>query len=119
MTQTKKPLAIEKATTHYKSKLSGEMKKLHVSEWDLDIYYRPLTNLRQEAEIVELTKAGKSVEALVVSIINKAMDEDGNPLFQRADRTALMNQADPTVVLTVATQLNGGELPSVEELEKN
>lgn len=119
MTQNKKPSAIDKATSHYKSKLSGEMKKIHVPEWELDIYYRPLTNLRQEAEIVELTKQGKSVEALVVSIINKACDEEGNPLFVKADRAALMNQADPTVVLNVATKLNGGELPTVEELEKN
>lgn len=111
--------AVDKITKHYRTQLGGELLKHHVYEWDLDVYYKPISSLKHEAQIVELTSQGKSVEALVVSIINKALDADGQPLFTKADRAVLMNEADPTVVLNLATVLNGAELPSVEDLEKN
>lgn len=119
MTEAVKKSAIEQVTKHFKSQLAGEMKKHHVSEWNLDVYYRPVTTLKQEARIVELSTQGKSVEALVESIIQKALDEQGSALFSPKDKVVLMNEADPKVVLDLAKVLNGSDLPTVEELEKN
>ena len=123
MSETKKkPSVLQNATAHYKRQISGAMKSFHVPEWDCDIYYRPVQTLRAEAEVVELTKQGKTVEALVMTIINKARDEEGNPLFTKHDKASFMNEIDPAVILRVATQINGAseeDLPSVEELEKN
>lgn len=111
--------AIEKATKHFQSRLGNEMKKHHVAEWELDVYFRDLTTLKQEAKIVELAQQNKTVEALVETIIAKALDADGKPLFTQFDKPALMNEADPSVVLALSRVLNGGELPSVAEIEKN
>ena len=116
---TEKSRAISKVTSHYR-KLSGdELKHTRVEEWDLDVYYRPVSSLKHESQIVELHSQNKAVEALVVSIINKALDKDGNPLFEKADKPVLMNEADPTIVLNLARTLNGSDLPTVDELEKN
>jgi len=118
MTQTKKPSVLDKATSHYRTQLAGELKSFEVPEWDTTIYYREITNLRSEQEVVELTKKGKSVEALVVSIINKALDEEGMNLFKPTDRLTLMNQVDPNILLSVANKINGS-VPTVQELEGN
>lgn len=115
----KKISPIQKATSHYKNQISGGLSSFHVKEWDLTIYHRNTQSLRAEAEVVELSRQGKTVEALVMSIINKARDEDGKLLFNRHDKDTFMNEVDPTVVLWVANKLNNLQMPSVEEIEKN
>lgn len=118
MTEAKKP-AIELVKKHFQSKIAGSLQKYTVPEWDLDVYYRSTTTLRQEAKIVELTSQGKTVEALVEAIIAKSLDENGKPLFGQYDKSVLMNEADPTVILNLSRVLNGSDLPSVEDAEKN
>jgi hypothetical protein len=118
MTETKKA-AIELVKQHFQSKIAGSLRKHTVPEWGIDVYYRPTTTLRQEANIVELSTSGKSVEALVESILQKALDENGKQIFSPYDKSVLMNEADPTVVLDLARVLNGTDLPTIEEAEKN
>lgn len=118
MTEGKKS-AIDRVTNHFRNQLSGELKKHHVEEWGLDIYFRQITTLKQESKIVELSAQGKSVEALVETIIQKALDADGKALFKPLDKVTLMNEADPKVVLDLARALNGNDLPTVEDVEKN
>lgn len=118
MTEAKKP-AIDLVKKHFQGKIGGALNKHHVPEWGMDVYYRSTTTLRQEAKIVELTSQGKTVEALVEAIIAKALGEDGKPLFVMADKSALMNEADPAVVLSLSRVLNGADLPTVEDAEKN
>lgn len=113
----KKPNVLERATAHYQSQLK-EMKSYYVPEWDTTIYYRSTSTLAQEAEVVELTRANKSIEALVVSIINKARHEDGSKMFQKHDKNTLLKEADPNVVLKISSVLNGGDVP-MGEVEKN
>jgi hypothetical protein len=111
--------AIQKAQSHFKTRLSNELKKYHVAEWDLDVYYRDLSSLRIESKIVELAQQGKSVEALVQTIISKSLDAEGNLLFSQYDKDTLMNECDPSVVVNLSRVLSGGDLPTVEEVEKN
>lgn len=111
--------AIQKAQAHFQTKLAGELKMTRVEAWDLDVYFREITTLKQEAQVIELAQSGKTVEALITTIINKALDKDGKPLFVSADKAALMNEAEPSIVLNLSKALNGGELPPVEEIEKN
>jgi len=118
-TEAKKKSVLDKATSHYRQQMSGSMSEVEVPEWDTTIYFRSITTLRQEQEVVELTRKGKTVEALVVSIINKAMDKEGNPMFNKMDKVTLMNEVDPNVILRVANAINGPSLPSVQDLEGN
>ena len=111
--------AIQKAQGHFQTKLSADLKMVKIEEWDLDVYYRDVNTLRTESKIVELAQAGKSVEALVQTVISKSLDKDGKQLFTQYDKDALMNDADPSVVLKLSRALSGGDLPAVEEIEKN
>ena len=53
---------------------------------------------------------GKTVEALIESLIVKALDKDGKRIFMDADRINLMNEADPAVIVRVAGQINNMSL---------
>lgn len=112
---------LENAKSHFKSKLSGELKKVSVPEWKQDIYFKGSYPFAVESKIIELQQQGKTVEALVESIIAKSLDPDGKPLFNKFDKSTLMNEVDPAVLVKIATHLNNAtmEYTSPEELAKN
>ena len=109
----------QKALAHFKSKMAGDLLKLKVDEWDCDIFYRATSSMATEAKIVKLTTDGRTAEALVESIIQKAMDIDGKRLFQETDRPALMNEVDPKVLIKVAGALNNANSETIGDIEKN
>ena len=94
------------AQEHFKSKLAGGLNKMSIPEWKTDIYYKPAYSFAVEAKIIELQQAGKIVEALVESIISKALNPEGKPMFNRMEKLTLMNEVDPQVLLRIATILN-------------
>ena len=100
---------------HYQSSIGGELQKIIVPEWDTEIYYRTTYPLKDEAKIIELQAQGKTVEALVESIVIKARTADGKRLFHDADRIKLMAEADPLVVIKVASAINNAKLNFSEE----
>ena len=103
-------LLTDKISKHYAKAISGELKKIHVEEWDTDIYCRTTYPLKDEAKVLELQAAGKTIEAVVESIIVKARDKNGKRLFQDADRVRLMNEADPMVVVRVGAAINNSRI---------
>lgn len=105
----------DKIAKHYQSAISGDLQKIRCEEWDTDIYFRRTYALRDESKVIELQSQGKTLEALVESIVQKARDKDGKRLFQDADRIKLMNEADPEVVLKVATAINNAKLTATQE----
>jgi hypothetical protein len=113
--------AITKAKEHFKSILAqGLVGPIEVPEWDLKIYYKPATTFAQEAKIVELTSQGKQVEALVESLIMRALDVDGKALFTRSDKTELMREVDPNIIMRIVTEMNDPErAATVQEALKN
>lgn len=110
---------LEKATAHFRNKIGGAMRKFHVEEWDCDIYVRNSSTLKEEAKVLELSQQGKTVEALVESIIVKARNEDGSKMFTMADKVTFMNEVDPQVIIKVASEINSVPLDTVEDAEKN
>jgi hypothetical protein len=109
---------LEKVKSHYRSKLSGELQKMTIPEWQTDIYYKTAHSFAVESKIIELQQQGKTVEALVESVILKALDPDGKPLFNKFDKNALMNEADPSVLMKIASILNSATT-EYEEVAKN
>jgi hypothetical protein len=105
---------IEKATAHFRNQISGEMKSIQVTEWDCKIYYKTSTTLREEGKILELSQQGKTVEALVESLILRARNEDGTKMFTVADKAVLLNEVDPKVLIRVIGEINQ---VSVDELD--
>jgi len=109
---------LENVKSHYKSKLSGELAKISVPEWKTDIYYKQAHPFAVESKIIELQQAGKTVEALVESIILKALNPEGKALFHKFDKVTLMNEADPNVLMRIAAVLNA-TTSDYEQVEKN
>ena len=111
---------IENATAHFRNKIGGKMAHVEVPEWKAKVYYKTVSTLKDESRIVELTQQGKTVEALVESIIVRARNEDGSKMFSVADKPALMNEVDPSVIIRVASEMNNATAAdTLEQAEKN
>ena len=63
-------------TGHFKEKLSGGLQKISVPEWKTDIYFKGTYPFAVESKILQLQQQGKTVDALVESLIQKALDPD-------------------------------------------
>jgi len=113
-----KPL--DKITAHFRNKISGDMKKISVKEWDLDIYFKTSNTLEEEGKMIKLAQEGKTIEALVETLIVKARNEDGTKMFKPIDKPVFMNEVDPQVLIRVVGEMNTyADEDTVEELEKN
>ena len=98
------------AKAHFKDILSQGLKgPIKVPEWGCDIWYKAATSFQQESKIVELTAAGKTVEALVESLIMRALDAEGNAVFSKADKPELMRSVDPAVIMRIMSEMNDPE----------
>lgn len=106
---------LENAKSHFKSKLSGELKKIKIDEWKTDVFYKGAYSFAVESKILELQQQGKIVEALVESIIQKCLTIDGKKMFQSADKWTLMNEVDPAVITRIASAINSATLDVQQE----
>jgi len=103
---------------HFKEKLSGGLQKISVPEWKTDVYYKGAYPFAVESKIIALQQKGQTVEALVESLILKALDPEGKPMFNKFDKNTLMNEADPAVLMRIAAILNA-TTSEYETVEKN
>lgn len=112
---------LEKATAHFRTKISGSMRKIHVAEWDCDIYFKESNTLKEEAKLIELAQQGKTVEALVETLIMKSRNEDGTKMFSMPDKMTFMNEVDPQVIIRVVGEMNTAVNQDLEaaQVEKN
>lgn len=111
--------ALEAATGHFKEKLGGKLGKYKCKEWGIDIYYKSTSSLAVENRIMAFQQQGKTAEALVESVISKALDKNGEKLFKTTDRATFLHEIDPNVIIRIATVLNNANADSVEDIVKN
>lgn len=110
---------IEKAVQDFQSKVSGGLNSVEVPEWDTTIYYKRTWSLKQQEPVNRLNSQGKATEAVVETLIIRALDEDGRPVFKRADKTELMNKVDPDVIARIVIEMSKEDDYSQEDVEKN
>ena len=111
---------IDQATAHFRNQISGEMKSVTVPEWgDSKIFWKSSTTLRDEGKILELSQAGKTVEALVESLILRARNQDGTKMFTFADKMVFLNEVDPKVLIRVVGEMNNVQDLDLDNAEKN
>lgn len=94
--------------------LANGMAKIKVPEWETEIYFKPASTFAQEQKIIELHSKGKLVEALVETLITKALDQEGKRMFSQADKPVLMREVDPEVIIKIV-----GEMNEAKEAAKN
>jgi hypothetical protein len=97
---------LDTATAHFRNQISGEMQTVDAPEWGTKIYYKSAVSLKEEGKILELSQAGKTVEALVESLIVRARNEDGTKMFNFADKATLLNEVDPKVLIRLVGEMN-------------
>lgn len=107
---------LQNATSHFKEQLAGGLKSIEVPEWKTTIYFKPATPFAVEQKIISLHQKGELVEALVETLLAKALDEDGKKLFKMADKPVLMNEVDPNVIIRVVAEMNAGKEEAQAEL---
>lgn len=110
---------LQKATAHFREQLNNPMEVIDVPEWGTKIHYKRVTTLKEESKVMELSQQGKTVEALVESIIMRARNEDGSKMFNMPDKITMMNEIDPKVIIRIASAMNGIALDSMDDIEKN
>ena len=100
----------------YRDRMSGGLLSIEVPELELTIYHKPSLSLKQQAPISKLLSEGKHEEALVQTLIIRALDADGKPLFRGADKVELMNMCDPDIIARVCVEMSSGDNITTEEV---
>ena len=110
--------AIQRATSHYNGL---NIREIQVPEWGDEsgpyvFYVKPFT-LQDQGKLQFAIKNSSEADALAEILILKAMDQEGNKLFNVGDKQKLRTQVDAQVLARVANDIMGGETEA--ELEKN
>lgn len=92
--------AIDRAKAHFDSL---EIKKIHVPEWDMDIYAKPL-NLFETKKLMRFAN-DDTVEMLAYVVMLKALDEKGENLFTLEDKKDLIENVDKDVLARIANDI--------------
>jgi len=103
--------------------MSGKLQSSEVPEWIVDgnptvIYYKPSMNFKDQGEVLKLHADNKQAEAVAMTFILRAMDEDGTKLFKRANLTEMMRSMDPEIISRIVSEM-GGDDPDMDDATKN
>jgi hypothetical protein len=108
---------LAEAKKHWRSQLAEPMASVEVPEWSTTLFFKP-SNLAQRDRIYKHINEGK-LEALVETIIQRALDADGKRVFNEACRKDLMTKTDPDVIGRIVTAMSDEEDVTPEEARKN
>lgn len=109
---------LERAKAHFDKQ---DIIEIVVPEWEDEsgnpttLYSKPFT-LAERKTLYKFSK-DDDLEFLVRLIIMKALDQDGNKVFDIGDKPVLMNRVDPNIITRIANCMTAA--PSVEESEGN
>ena len=92
-----------------------ETKVIEVEEWDTVIYATPFTM----GEKKKLWKHAKEddIEFMVRTLLLKALNKDGEKMFDLSDKITLMNHVDPNVIVRVVGDIS--VVDTIEEMSGN
>tara|TARA_B100000780_G_C21114683_1_gene450847 strand:- start:381 stop:725 length:345 start_codon:yes stop_codon:yes gene_type:complete len=110
---------LEAAKVHFSDRMSAELKCVDVPEWSTKIYFKPSMNFKDQGAVLKLHGDNKPAEAVIMTLIIKAMDQNGVKLFKRAHMTEMMMTVDPEVVSRIVTEMSDDDQPTVEDAVKN
>lgn len=103
---------LSRAKAHFRDKLAAPLKFIEISEWPDEegqpskIYFRSSMTLQQQQEILSLNNQDKLAEALVATLIAKALDENGKPIFRQVHRTELLRNVDSDLISDILRRMN-------------
>lgn len=105
---------LDKAKEHFREQLSGDPKEIEVPEWDLTIYYKPMS-LKTKGELNKY--AENPFEYAARALIIRSLNQDGTKMFRGTNYLEIMREVSPAVVERVVLAMAEGE--DVDDIEKN
>ena len=108
---------IDNAVKHFEAQ---DVRVTQVPEWGQDdeplkIYSKPLT-LSETSKLYKMSQED-DLTMMAYVLIYKALDSDGEKLFDIGDKNKLLNKVDREVLVRVAQEIMGQE--PVEEVKKD
>lgn len=101
---------LNKAKEHFREIANQGTANIDVPEWGTKVYWKiGGLNFAQQSKVIELQNQGKSADALVEMMIMRALDSEGKRMFKLAEKTELMREVDPNVILKVVTAMGESE----------
>tara|TARA_R110000823_G_scaffold220010_1_gene348772 strand:+ start:40 stop:429 length:390 start_codon:yes stop_codon:yes gene_type:complete len=116
MSESNKINVLSNAKSHFRSALGAELQSIEVPEWNATIYFKTASSFMIEKKILDLHSKGSMVEALVETLLVKALNADGSKVFSPADKVVLMREVDPDVIIRVVTAMNSAKEEAKESL---
>jgi hypothetical protein len=118
---------LKRARAHFRaSRTTESLRKVHVPEWDCDVYFWPKMSVEESREVgrhirvengrAEIT-AGDIDSASVSQVLLRARDHNGMRLFGDEDEAALRD-TDPAVLKRIASEF-GWSSDSLGDAEGN
>jgi len=107
----------ENAKSQFKDKLSGELNSIEVPEWGETIYYKNAINGKKQGQIMSLYDKGKVVDSVCMSLIQRALDKDGNPIWRPAELQEMLREYDIQVISRIVEIIADNEA-TVEDAKK-
>lgn len=83
-----------------------------VEEWGKTIHFHPVTARERD----ELNRVKGDNELYVETLILKSLDEDGAPLFTKADKPWLMREASVGIIRIIASRILTADIMDVKKL---
>ena len=82
----------------------------------LEIYWHPLTIAERESIVARSGESGSSEDFALTLMITKALDKDGNRLFQDGDKASLRREIEASVLEEIQlAMVNAGADKEVKE----
>jgi hypothetical protein len=97
---------LNQAKEHFRAQLANGMKEIEVPEWGTTVYYKPQTTFAQQSKVIKLHSEGKLAEALIETLMYRALDAKGKTMFNFGDKDTLMREVDPNVIVRICTAMN-------------
>lgn len=100
--------AIERAVSHFEDQ---EVRVTIVDEWKdehgspLKIYSKPLT-LAETSKLYKMSQQD-DLKMMAMVLVYKALDENGDKIFELEDKNTLLNKVEQEVLVRVATAMMG------------
>jgi len=107
----------DNARDQFKAKLSGELNSIDVPEWGGKIYFKNAITGKKQGQIMSLYDKGKIVDSVCMSLIMRALDKEGNPIWRPSELQELLREYDLDVISRVIEQIADSE-PTVDDAKK-
>ena len=101
---------LNKAKEHFKEIANQGTAHIDIPELGTVVYWNiGGLNFAQQSKVIELQQSGKSAEALVEMMIMRAQDSEGKRMLLLAEKTEIMREVDPNVILKVVTAMGDSD----------